>query len=63
MKEERYTITLKGLISQGLSDYQLTTIMDKIELYCRRHGVNGCVFIEDGKFTGGQFIKLEKDEA
>jgi hypothetical protein len=37
-EQERYSITLKGLVSLTLQDDALTNeLMDRIELYMRRH--------------------------
>jgi len=64
-EEEVYQLTLKGLIWTVVQDDELSKeIVDKIELYLRRHhakgGHPGIVFnMDDNKF---EFVTLQQSE-
>lgn len=57
-KEETFSLTFKGLISQEVVDYD--KLHDLIELYMRRHGYNA-ILLEDGLvFRKIELIKGKK---
>jgi hypothetical protein len=63
MKEEVYTLTLKGLLSLTISsDQEVNNTLDSIELYLRRHYSNGgcpAIVFDENKFY---FITVAKQE-
>lgn len=57
-KEETFSLTFKGLISQEVEDYD--KLHDLIELYMRRQGYNA-ILLEDGLvFRKIELIKGKK---
>jgi len=57
--KEIYTLTVKGLLTEYVDEKTANTIMDSLELYCRRHYVtNGePAILLNGR--GGSFVEIE----
>lgn len=56
LTKDRYELTLKGFISGVVDEETADCIMDKLELYMRRHDLNAIVF-HDGGFTFEKVVK------
>ena len=60
--QEKYRITLKGLISTcpGLDEFQVNHIWNTIELYSRRYDVNALLLRYGGHFIDVHLPKKRK---
>jgi hypothetical protein len=58
-KEEKFSLTLKGVLFDVIDDHSINLVLNAIELHCRRHNYNAVIFADS---FSGEFAKVGMKE-